>query len=125
MKIQFVGNPKWAMPQLKRGPTEEPRSTAVAKDATDRVPLWPAWLEIKVHKVVPQAKKIRTKMINMTGFRSIASMNRDAAPIKNKNVMDLSLPVLSAMDPKIGFPIPSKKKRNPRMTPVSVTTPME
>lgn len=108
-----------------RGPTEAPRSIAVANDATDRVPLWPAWLESKVHKVVPQAKKVRTKMANVTGFRFIALMNRDIAPTKNKNVMDRSLPVLSAMDPKIGFPIPSRKKRNPKMMPVKVTTPRE
>ena len=56
------------MPQPMSGPIAMPKSIAVAREATDRVPFCPARADSNVYNVVPQIKNISIKGIKTIGL---------------------------------------------------------
>ena len=123
-KIELAGNPNWAILHPMIGPTDIPKSVAVAYEATDRGPPCPAWVERSVISAVEQMKNKIIKKIIGTGRVKLETAASTNAFSGNKIRIDRCLPILSATAPITGLPIPSINHLKPMMKPVKVATPM-
>jgi len=93
-KIELAGNPNWAILHPMMGPTDIPRSVAVAYEATARGPRCPACIERSVISAVEQMKNKITKKIN-----GIGRVNRDTATSTSALSQDLLLHSGQKTDP--------------------------
>ena len=94
------------------------------REATDRGPRCPAWIERSVISVVEQMKNTKIKKINGVGLASWDTATSTIAFSGNRNTMHRCLPILSAAAPRTGLPRPSINHLNPITKPVKVATPM-